>query len=281
MTGESMDMDIPLRLNERLFCDGETKDVKIETRDGILWAHSVILTTASDVIAGLLRNGVAAVASQKQLSWKDHPKALGHFFLRLVYTGTVDPDDWNGRRQELRSVLFDISETLGIFFDDDLNVRSVGDGSQAFHRGIKEHYRAASVAGQSIVSTKELVAIVKDAKNSRLKFITIEFVPSDIYVPLELLLGSLAIAKMYMFQDVLAVIVRSLRRRIGPDTLDVICSAAIATDLTSLRMDCLQYSRENETYIRESLESFSPEVQMELAGIWDDGDRPAKRYRLT
>lgn len=77
---------------ERLFVANDTKDVEIAMADGSLWAHSVILSANSEAIDGMLKHGVAS--TEKKLHWKDYPISTGKFVLRLMYTGTVDPDDW-------------------------------------------------------------------------------------------------------------------------------------------------------------------------------------------
>lgn len=73
--------------------DEDTKDVEIEMQDGKLYAHSCMLSVASESMRALLRSGDATV--NKQLHWKDHTVEVGRFFMRLLYTGTVAEDEWS------------------------------------------------------------------------------------------------------------------------------------------------------------------------------------------
>mmetsp|Transcript_123525 Transcript_123525/g.349207 ORF Transcript_123525/g.349207 Transcript_123525/m.349207 type:complete len:270 (+) Transcript_123525:161-970(+) len=85
-------MNVVEDLNEQLLADDETKDVEIEMSDGVMKAHSLILGISSQAIRGMLKHGMAE--SRKTLSWREHPSRTGRFFLRLMYTGTIDEDEW-------------------------------------------------------------------------------------------------------------------------------------------------------------------------------------------
>ena len=73
-----------LHLNEKLLKDDRRKDVEIEMSDGNVMAHSLILMAGSEAVDGILTNGTAATADLKRLTWKEHDKAVGQFFLRLL-----------------------------------------------------------------------------------------------------------------------------------------------------------------------------------------------------
>lgn len=145
---------------DRLYQDQSTKDVSIEMSDGLVSAHSVVLCAASDAIRGLLQHGLAS--ENRTLHWKDQPVEVGHFFLRLLYTGTV-------------------------------------------------------------------------AEEGELKV--------EVPVPLRLLLGSLALAKIFMVPHLLKPLTTVLTQRISSSTFDEICVTAINTDLTELRLACAGYAR--------------------------------------
>jgi len=89
-----MGMEVMETVLERLYADDETKDVEIEMCDGVLWAHSNVLGASSEAIQGMLRHGVAA--AKKKLSWRENPMEVGRFVLRLLYTGTIVEDEWEG-----------------------------------------------------------------------------------------------------------------------------------------------------------------------------------------
>jgi len=67
---------------------------------------------------------------------------------------------------------------------------------------------------------------------------------SDREVPLRLLLGSLAIAKVYQVPHLLHALTESLRCRLHDGVFDDICSQAIKLDVTALRLHCLRYAEQ-------------------------------------
>ena len=73
---------------ERLLDDDCSKDVTIETSDAPIEGHSC---AASDAFRGLLRNGTAAEADHKHLSWRLFPSDVCTFFLELLYLGESMP----------------------------------------------------------------------------------------------------------------------------------------------------------------------------------------------
>lgn len=73
-------------LGEELLADDDTKDVEIEMLDGVILAHSAVLSVRSDALRGLLKHGVAEASVRKRLSWKEHSMEAGRFLIRLLYT---------------------------------------------------------------------------------------------------------------------------------------------------------------------------------------------------
>merc|ERR1711862_553804 len=67
-------------------------------------------------------------------------------------------------------------------------------------------------------------------------------VEPDPRVPLRLLLGSMEIAKMYMFEDLLAALLDAVERRLAFETFDAIFRVAIKIDLLRLRYSCLKHA---------------------------------------
>jgi len=155
-------------LLEKLLQDEETKDVDIEMEDGTLRAHACMLCAASDAMRGMLRHGLAA--DRPRLSWREHPVEVGRFFLRLLYTGTVNEEEWGSGDTECLS-----EET-----------------------------------------------------------------------PLRLLLGGLAIAKMYQVPHLLHALTEALKRRLDDRTFNDVYSGAIKLDVTALRLHCLRYAEKSD-----------------------------------
>lgn len=166
----SVDLETVL---ESLYLDDETKDVKIEMADGNLWAHANMLSAASEAIRGLLKHGSAQ--KRKCLTWKEHTLEVGRFFLRLLYTGTVVEEEWEGEQ-------------------------GGGGGPDSS----------------------------KDAP-----------------IPLHLLLGAMAISKVFQVPHLLKPLTDVAKRRISSQSFDQICANAIDLDLTELRRACLQYAEQH------------------------------------
>lgn len=87
-------LDVMSEFYDRLLRDTETKDVEIEMSNGCIHAHSAVLCASSDAIKGILRHANGGSAPRK-LSWREYPVQVGNFLLRLIYTGTVDDEDFS------------------------------------------------------------------------------------------------------------------------------------------------------------------------------------------
>ena len=68
--------------------------------------------------------------------------------------------------------------------------------------------------------------------------------------PITLLVGSMALAKMYMIHHILQVVIETLKCRLSPHSFDEICTAAIERDVTVLRLLCTVCAGEARTNLR-------------------------------
>lgn len=59
-------------------------------------------------------------------------------------------------------------------------------------------------------------------------------------IPLKVLLGGLAITKVYMVPHLLEAFTKAVGSRLSAGTFDTICAAAVRHDVTALRLRCLQ-----------------------------------------
>eukprot|EP00930_Biecheleria_cincta_P074605 TRINITY_DN61819_c0_g1_i1.p1 TRINITY_DN61819_c0_g1~~TRINITY_DN61819_c0_g1_i1.p1 ORF type:complete len:318 (+),score=48.28 TRINITY_DN61819_c0_g1_i1:71-1024(+) len=86
---------------------------------------------------------------------------------------------------------------------------------------------------------------------------------------LDLLLGSLQIASVYMFDHQLHIVMEAVLKRLAVDNFDAIASAAIRLDLTKLRLQCLQYAEAQET-LEKQLKRFKITNcgEPRLVGTW-------------
>jgi len=312
-------------LYEKLLKDDSTKDVEIEMSDGTLMAHSSILRAGGDAMEGLLTNGAAASSSLKRLAWKEYTKTLGQFFLRLLYTGTVDAQEWGDLIYE--NPYKEAPDLLEITVASATAVEGVKKCAGTYelvpdmrpngkpmwkHREEKKwvHFAhglcskvwcvrdsqdqappdASAVRGYVVShSCEERMPHEIDVWRyfdgtthvADVEKIVIQVTEPEQRVPLALLIGSLAIARMYLFQDLVEVLVPALKSRLSSLTFDAISQAAIKTDTQSLRVHCLQFAQQDSNGVRPMYESdlLSPEVKTELTGVWHS-DPPLKRRKL-
>jgi len=82
---------------EKLF-KADDKDVTIRCNDGDTSAHKCILSAVSEAFAAMLQHDMREKADNV-IVVADVNKASMYVFLRLVYTGNVDPIDWDGGGQ--------------------------------------------------------------------------------------------------------------------------------------------------------------------------------------
>merc|ERR1711957_817274 len=81
--------------------------------------------------------------------------------------------------QSACQLTLDLSQPLGIFFDDALLVKSIQEGSQASKFSIRQGSQVCSVEGESLKTTKELVAKVQALKAQGVMSVTLEFLPLE------------------------------------------------------------------------------------------------------
>uniref|UniRef100_A0A7S4UYP6 BTB domain-containing protein n=1 Tax=Alexandrium monilatum TaxID=311494 RepID=A0A7S4UYP6_9DINO len=306
----------PICVYERLLDDDDLKDVTIEFSDGTLRAHSCVLSSASEAVKGILRNGTAR--ESKTLTWREHDLKVGRFFLRLLYTGCVEERDWSeqapaaggpGTGTAATSDGAAAGTTAGATtgstvgttalttsgagrlngspppLHDGHRVRVVRD-TNALVMGGSCRFIASGTLGTVSGGGKTVMlpstlggAVFMDSLQGNLEAI-------DPRPPLCLLTGGIAIAKVYQFPTLLGALTASIKRRLSPHTFDEICRAAIHDDIQVLRYHCMRFvdSESQEARQLRELHSegrLSPEVMHELDGLWrQEPCKPSKRRRL-
>lgn len=300
-------------LYTKLLTQDSTKDLEIQMSDGVLKAHSSILILGSAAVERILGQGLAAETNQKRLSWTEHTVEVGKFFLRLLYSGTVEETEWSKGSeaepcQEAPRIL-QIKSPNGNQQDEagTYELRAERANGKPVWKKRGSNFWLFYCDGKWFVDTEradedftlgggwiksEACDAMPDAASGweRADDDIPQWVPdSDIWVgepqrrvPLRLLLGGIEIAKTYLFEDLLEVLVEAVQGRVGFDTFDAILKAAIKIDLTPLRLFCVQYAKEQKHGVRELYDSraLSPEVRAELIGIWGSSKPPAKRRKI-
>eukprot|EP00927_Polykrikos_kofoidii_P084642 TRINITY_DN898_c0_g1_i2.p1 TRINITY_DN898_c0_g1~~TRINITY_DN898_c0_g1_i2.p1 ORF type:complete len:409 (-),score=72.59 TRINITY_DN898_c0_g1_i2:207-1433(-) len=264
--GAEVSVDIVADFYTRLLHDDETKDVVLDMLDGQLRAHSVVLCAGSEAIRGMLRNGVAAAdggTAPKRLSWQEHPVDVGRFFLRLLYTGTVDYDDWATTPIAPQAAAVAHTEEDGVevtatFLARDgarpVDVKSehetpTVDGAAHLAEELPTHVSHREAEERRHLARSDSTARRSGRADSarRVPHRTVGGEDDDEdyqhCVPVRLLLGALSIATLYMVRHLMPALTSALQHRITSSTFDSICAGAIQMDVTALRLQCLQFAQ--------------------------------------
>lgn len=210
--GNRLSESIPLELTEQLFQDDRFKDITFKLDDGEVRAHRNVLAASSCVFRAML-SGSMTEARTGDITISNVQGASARTFLRLLYTGQVDPVDW------------------------------------------KE-----SCADDSKPSNK---------------------------VPLQVLLELARLAKQYMVDGVIQLVVEAAKNRLAEagdhdtETIQVVLAAAISEDLGAIRAAAIEAAKGSrnmrELYEKQDL---LPAVQAELQAIWPPALQLIKRRRL-
>jgi len=207
---------IALELTEQLFQDEQFKDVSFSLKDCEVSAHRNVLAASSHVFGAML-TGTATEARDGVIRLPGICGSSMRIFLRLLYTGQVDPVDWKAK-----SILHDDSES--------------GDSGM---------------------------------------------------VPIHILLEIAKLAKMYMVEGVMQLVVETVKNRLrqlqedDAETIQIVLAAAISDNLGPIRTAAIVAAKESsmmrDLYTKQQL---SAEVQTELQAIWPPAPRMTKRRRL-
>lgn len=313
-------------LNERLFNDESTKDVEIELSDGELKAHSVVLMVASEAFRAILSNGVAATANPKRLSWREHKKTVGQFFLRLLYTGTLEESEWsdiieigeNDAAAPEMSVcgdnnfeIIEIPKQLQSAPLEDPSIIDIGEIAGEYHMsselkcnglpvwqqkvgGRQLHVTGTGlwvVSGPGRISPEArgrgaksfLASVSSNLDGPPHRFnewnykhrgkwvqVQIKLCARQPAIPIQLLSGSLQLAKMYEVHDLLSPLMATVQKYLTRATFNCVSQLSIKSDIQLLRMRCLQFAEDESNNVRELYDTgkLAPEVKAELVGMW-------------
>eukprot|EP00929_Paragymnodinium_shiwhaense_P113404 TRINITY_DN81696_c0_g1_i1.p1 TRINITY_DN81696_c0_g1~~TRINITY_DN81696_c0_g1_i1.p1 ORF type:complete len:321 (-),score=27.02 TRINITY_DN81696_c0_g1_i1:40-1002(-) len=305
----------------KLLADEDSKDLEIEMSDGTIRAHSLMLIAGSDAVRGLLKQASHAGASCKKLSWKEWPVDVGRFFLRLLYTGDVNEQEWGLDDQEdaLPSRLIIVSpneygDVCGGEYSRDLTTKPNSLGYPLWKKSGADRWLYAGCGADGRLWWCMCGAPVKDEGftgasgiiHSVLSSTSEDFAKTPLDVntwkvwkdgawhddrgvkvtatqrcPLRMLCQALQLAKMFLFQDLLGLLVESLEDRLSPETFNSICAAAIKADSTPLRLKCVAFAMKPYSQVRPLFDSgeLAPEVLAELEGTWGRAAMPETKKR--
>lgn len=265
---------------EALYNDDDGKDIELKARDGSVWAHALILAQMSEPIKMMLSAGMAEQRTSS-IQMKAFSAAHLKFILRFVYTGHMEPADWDG--VAARPSRMSIGRKLKQPRTRKLLVaptRPDGQGGAS---------AASAASAESMATLGPSVTLVRRRKSlsshcrasAELKDCRKMASPSsdtsgssedgDLCgaVPLELLLGGLSFAKQFQMTGFANVILDYIRIRLTHANFEKVMQRAIAIDMSPLKLMCLKHAERNSK-IRQVFDkgAFCPEVMFELQALW-------------
>lgn len=245
---------------EKLIDDDSLKDVVLVSSDGQeILAHSLILSQASDCFKEMLRCTSMKEGQSKRVILPDLSFAEIRIFLRLLYTGHLDPQDWLPATEDGVSSVASAAARAGPVALSAEDEQEDEDLEQALFGSEEEEEKDPACPDESEEP------------------------------PLDLLLGVAGLAKTYQFDGLVRLVLEALKKRILAEIrsgnvthFEAALSFAIKVDLTPLRLYCLRLAEDAEwpSPVRQQFEAqkFTPEVQFELLSIWGQPP-PQKRKR--
>lgn len=247
-----------LNLYERLF-ESDSKDVAFKLKDGVEYAHKIILEASSDALKGMfaaeMREGQEHVIELAEVDC-----VTMRVFLRLLYTGYVDPKDWQ-------------SKLVSADYKPEATVSQ--HEPMRHSKCLAEHPQSQCSSGSQGVEGMQRV-------------------------PVMTLLSVAVLSKKYMVDHVLAMttqtLILRLRESLKPESgeeglwsFNEIMATAISSDLGAVRMAGLSAAgdapkfRKGKSALRNKFEAneLHPQVLYELQAIWPPSVKRSTRVKLS
>jgi len=218
----------------RLYEDHTLKDVEITLCDGeIVMADSLMLKSSSPVFRAMLTHDMRERQTMS-LQIDECPARHFRFFMRLLYTGQMNPSDW----------LADAAERQGP------------------HTGLQNSQTTLdSPLHHSIFASQGFKGASKGKGKS--------WQNSHQMPPLDFLLTAAMLAKKYQVEWLLAVLVDVVKQRLTEQSFERILTAAIQIDLSPVRLCALEFAK-SSTSIRSRYNSgsFPSELMFEMQAVF-------------
>jgi len=295
---------------EHMLKSRQFADVTFVLADGEEMAHRAVLAASSEVFHAMFLHSMQEGQGGK-VELTDLKRASMRVFLRLIYTGHVDPHDWREDVQpeeqdnERRVVARQVPPCAG----------STGStGSMREHGHAPDRPEAPLVEQNAghlhVTSQTHLNETVQEDSDqgqdpSESEDQSEDEDEDDEYatgddddeiatacekkVPLEIIFDVAGLAKKYLVDRVLQSAIEALKSRLhqawvhGDVTVfEETLAVAIRLDIGAVRLAAMELARRSRA-IRTcfKLRKFRPEVQQELQALWAPAKRKAKRTWLT
>jgi len=257
---------------EQLFNTKRFEDVLFVLADGTEGAHKVVLAAASEVFAAMFEQPMQELQSGK-VELRGVKWVTMRVFLRLLYTGRVDPADWQDQSQDNdlgqdgrpKEAEDRAEEEYEDAVDDDSISEDSGENEDTDEAAEEKNEPAAEAA--------ELEPEKSGARR-------------HIEVPLEILCEVAGLAQKYMVDNVMQLAIEALKVRLQKAVVDKnvpvfeeIMAVAIAMGLGAVRTAAAQVARKSKAvWKRYDAKQLRSEVQLELQAVWPP-PRPSGKTR--
>lgn len=229
---------------ELIYQDHSVKDVEVVLKDGLsVMADSLVLKVSSPVFRAMLTHELQEKREMKFII-DDYTAAEFRFFLRLMYTGRMDPAEWPDEQAEDQPPGSPVSQPPAtahpvLPFD----CRQVDPDLGLSARAWSSLMAAQAAEGGTWGQTRRLAR----------------------KPPVDLLLACAALSKRYQVDWLLCVLVDVVKRRITEASFESILLAAMAHDIAPVRLGALEFARRSqEVRWRYDTGEFPHEIIFEL-----------------
>lgn len=267
---------------KKIYEDQALKDVEITLCDGEkVMADSLILRQSSAVFNAMLTHNMLERQTMS-LHLDDCPSAGFRFFLRLLYTGQMDPSEWPSEDLEQHELQPEpvphpsphpppLPEHDATPQGPPLTLTSPNSEDSALDR-------PQSIPGTLFVEAQGVFGAppvaVGDVAGPKASFVTRSptvppAAPKKPQPPLDILLTAAALSKKYQVEWLLSVLVDAVKKRISEDTFECILTAAMRMDLSPVRLCALEFAKGN-TNLRNRYEAgdFHPDIIFEMQAVF-------------
>lgn len=267
-----------MEMYEHLYISKRFEDVTFALADGEETAHKVVLAAASDAFAAMFEHSMQECRSGK-VEMSGVRRTTMRVFLRLLYTGRVDPHDWQEEAPRPRE---DSDYQQRRLDPEDKGEEEYVDAVDNDHHSNASDVNEDSDEAESEVRNKQApdgpeIAAGNEGKATR-----------HTEVPLETLCEVAGLAQKYLVSNVLQLAIEALKVRLQRAAVEKnvvvfedIMSVAIDMGLGAVRTAAVQVAKKSRAVkSRYDARLLRPEVLLELQSVWPP-PRPGRKAPLA
>lgn len=293
--------ELLMGMYENLLKDRNFADVTFVLSDGEELAHRAVLAASSDVFAAMFMHSMREEQARK-VELPDVKCATMRIFLRLLYTGHIDPHDWQDAGKDV-----DLDHRTDATCRSPKNTRDENRGganpcdsdeNDGPGQAAGASHAQAVAAGDTTTNGQDEDEDSEDEEDED-EDEDDEYATGDDEdeiagadekkVPLDALFDVTGLSKKYMVERVLQSTIEALKSRLHRAwvhgdmvVFEDIMASAINMDIGAVRIAAMELARKSRA-LRKAFNArkLRPEVQLELQALWPPPVRKAKRACLT